>query len=96
MKRLSHVARRRRRVAIDAAMAVVIVVLIVQMWLLTATLESFLAGHHSAALPGLLVSSGLFAVCVFLYRLVLRIDKMPERADQPGRPGPWFIGRARS
>lgn len=87
-------ARRRRRVAIDAAMVLVILVLMVQMWLLTATLESYLAGHHGVALPGLLSSIVLFTVCVFLYWLVLRIDKMAERTDQTPRSnaGPWRIG----
>ena len=93
MTRLSGPARRRRRVAIDAAMAMVIMVLMVQMWLLTATLESYLAGHHGVALPGLLLSIGLFGVCVFLYRMVLRIDRMKEREQVEGaRPGPWRIG----
>ena len=39
MRGLSNPARRRRRVAIDAAMVMIILVLMVQMWLLTATLE---------------------------------------------------------
>lgn len=86
-------ARRRRRVAIDAAMALVILVLMVQMWLLTATLESYLAGHTGVALPALLSSLGLFCICVFLYRLVLGIDRLPERdgAEQRHGPGPWRI-----
>jgi hypothetical protein len=80
-------------VAIDAAMAMVIMVLMVQMWLLTATLESYLAGHHGVALPGLLLSIGLFGVCAFLYRMVLRIDRMKEREQvEGGRHGPWRIG----
>jgi Na+-driven multidrug efflux pump len=93
VSRLSSPARRRRRVAIDAAMVMVILVLMVQMWLLTATLESYLAGHRDAALPGLLSSLTLFGVCVFLYRLVLKVDRLPERVESPHRhgPGPWRI-----
>ena len=93
MNRLSGPARRRRRVAIDAAMVMVVLVLMVQMWLLTATLESYLAGHRDAALPGLLASATLFGVCVFLYRLVLKVDRLPEREDSPQRhgPGPWRV-----
>ena len=87
-------ARKRRRVAIDAALVMVILVLTVQMWLLTATLESYLAGHHDVALPGFLLSLALFGLCVFFYRLVLRIDRMKERAQasEGPRPGPWRIG----
>jgi hypothetical protein len=94
MNGLPSPGRRRRRVAIDAAMVLVILVLMVQMWLLTATLESYLAGHHGVALPGFLSSIVLFGVCAFLYWLVLRIDRMPERTDRipPSGAGPWRIG----
>lgn len=85
-------ARRRRRVAIDAAMLFVVVLLMVQMWLLTATLESFLAGHSDVALPGLLTSLVLFAACFALYRLVIRLDRAPEPDELPERSGPWVIG----
>jgi Na+-driven multidrug efflux pump len=87
-------ARRKRGVAVDAAMVMVILVLMVQMWLLTATLESYLAGHHSVALPGFISSLLLFGVCAFFYWLVLRIDRMKEREPPPDdmRSGPWQIG----
>ena len=91
--RLSGLARRRRRVAIDAAMVIVIVVLIVQMWLLTATLEAYLAGHHDVVLPAFVASCVLFGVCALLYRLVLSVDRLTEPEEQTGtaRPGPWQI-----
>jgi hypothetical protein len=94
MKGTSNFGRRRRRVAVDAAMVMVILVLMVQMWLLTATLESYLAGHHGVALPGLLSSITLFGFCAFLYRLVLRIDRTPGRDQESGTSGagPWRIG----
>ncbi|HEX9296558.1 MAG TPA: DUF6755 family protein [Polyangiaceae bacterium] len=43
-------------------------------WLLTASLESYLAGHDEAALPGAIVSGVLFAACVALYLFVVRVD----------------------
>ena len=95
MKAISNPARRRRRVAIDAAMVLVILVLVVQMWLLTASLESSLAGHHGVAVPALLSSLALFAICWFLYRLVLRIDRLQDPDDAAAgaaMPGPWRIG----
>jgi len=86
--------RRRRRSAIDAAMACVIVLLIVQMWLLAATLESFLAGHRGVAAPAFAVSAGLFLVCGALYGLVMRLDRS-RTPDEPPRSssGPWQIGQ---
>jgi uncharacterized protein DUF6755 len=60
--------------AIDAAMVLIVVLLIVQIWLLSATLESFLAGHRAAAIPGAIISGVLFAACLGLYLFVARID----------------------
>jgi hypothetical protein len=65
--------------AIDGAMALIVILLIVQIWLLSATLESYLAGHREAALPGAIISGLLFAACVALYRFVDRIDSDVRR-----------------
>jgi len=75
--------RARRRTVIDAAMFLVVILLITQMWLLTATLESYLAGHISVTLPGMLVSALLFAGCLGLYRVVATADEEPQ--DGPER-----------
>lgn len=74
-------------------MVFVIIVLIVQMWLLFASLEAFLAGNTAPALPALL-ASGVLCLCSFgLYRLVMRLDRSPE--PDTGAPrsvhGPWDI-----
>ncbi|HTL16222.1 MAG TPA: DUF6755 family protein [Patescibacteria group bacterium] len=65
--------------AIDGALALITILLIVQMWLLTATLESYLAGHHGVALPGAIISGVLFLICAALYLFVRRVD-----ADERG------------
>lgn len=91
MMRPGPAARRRRRVAVDAAMFFVVVLLMVQMWLLTAALESLLAGHGEVALPAFLVSLALFAACASLYWLVVRLDRAPEPDDRPPQTGPWAI-----
>jgi hypothetical protein len=61
--------------AINGALALIAVLLIVQMWLLTATLESFLAGHHEGALPAMIVSCLLFLACFGLYRFIAGVDR---------------------
>jgi hypothetical protein len=71
--------QRRGLTAIDGALALVGVVLIVQMWLLTATLEAWLGGHHDGALPGAIVSAILFAASFGLYRFVVRVDRQSRR-----------------
>ena len=60
--------------AIDGALALIALLLIVQMWLLTATLESYLAGHHEVVLPAAIISGLLFLLCAGLYLFVHRID----------------------
>lgn len=60
-------------VAIDGALALIAVLLIVQMWLLSATLESFLAGRRSVVLPAALVSFGICGACIALAAFVRRI-----------------------
>jgi hypothetical protein len=71
--------QRRGLTAIDGAMVLIVLLLIVQMWLLTATLESYLAGHHEAAIPGAIISAILFAACLALYLFVDRIDSEIRR-----------------
>lgn len=61
-----------RLTLIDGAMALIFVLLVVQVWLLSATLDAFLAGHLDAALPGVIASGLLFLGCVVLYRFVSR------------------------
>lgn len=76
--------------AIDGALALIALLLIVQIWLLTATLESYLAGHHEAALPAAVISGALFLICGALYVFVVRIDsearqnRQTERERAPG------------
>ena len=90
---MNPLERRRRRAAIDAAMACVVVLLIVQMWLLTATLESYLAGHHHVAGIAFAVSAALFLACGGFYLLVIRLDRA-RTPDEPPRSeaGPWRMG----
>src|SRR5690349_7679471 len=62
-------------VAIDGAMALIAILLIVQIWLLTATLEAYLAGHASAVLPGAIFSGLIFAACLTLSLFIDRLDR---------------------
>jgi hypothetical protein len=60
--------------AIVGAMSLIAVLLMVQVWLLSATLESFLEGNRDAALPGAIFSGLMFLVCLALYSFVDRVD----------------------
>ena len=65
--------------AIDGAMVLIVVLLVVQIWLLSATLESYLAGHSEAAVPGAIISGILFLACLGLYMFVDRVDSEIRR-----------------
>ena len=64
---------------IAGAMALIAVLLIVQIWLLSATLESFLAGNHKSAMPAAVFSGLMFIVCLGLYAFVDRVDLQVRR-----------------
>ncbi len=68
--------------ALDGALSLIAVLLVVQMWLLTATLETFLAGHDDAALPGAILSGLLFAAGFGLYRSIATIDRATGGEDR--------------
>ncbi len=73
--------QRRGLTAIDAIAALVVILLVVQIWLLSATLDSYLAGHTETALPGAIVSGLLCAACFVMYGFVRRVDRdaRPDR-----------------
>lgn len=83
--------RRRGLTSIDGAVALMVVLLIVQMWLLTATLNAALAGDSGVALPAALVAAVLFAGCLALYLFVERVDAA-VRGPRSEVPGPTSEG----
>ncbi len=73
--------RRGGATAIDGAIALIAILLVIQMWLLTATLESYLAGHPESILPAALISGILFAACSGLFLFIRRIDVEVRSTD---------------
>ena len=75
MASLERYKQRRGLVAIDAAIALIVILLIAQIWLLSATLETFLAGLTGAVLPAAIVSGVAFSGCLAVDVFVTRIDQ---------------------
>jgi F0F1-type ATP synthase assembly protein I len=75
MANLERSKQRRGLVAVDGAMALIVILLIFQIWLLSATLETFLAGHTGAVLPSAIFSGLVFLGCVALDLFVMRVDR---------------------
>ena len=74
MEPQNRTTHRHGLMAIDGALALIAILLIIQMWLLTATLDSYLAGHTEVVLPAAIVSGVLFLACAGLHLFVRRID----------------------
>ena len=55
-------------------MSLIVILLIVQIWLLSAALESFLGGKLHTALPAAIFSGVMFLICLGLYAFVDRVD----------------------
>jgi predicted Co/Zn/Cd cation transporter (cation efflux family) len=70
--------------AIAGAMGLIAVLLIVQVWLLSAALESFLEGNHHTALPAAIFSAIMFAICFALYLFVDRVDSEVHHSRDEG------------
>lgn len=68
--------------AIDGAIALIAILLVVQMWLLTATVEAFLAGHQEPVAPAAVLSLLLFAGCFALYLFIERVDRASRKPSR--------------
>ena len=75
MADLERYKQRRGLVAINGAMTLIVIFLVAQVWLLSATLETFLAGHTGAVLPAAIFSGLAFLGCMALNLLVTRVDQ---------------------
>jgi hypothetical protein len=69
--------------AIDGAMSLIVILLMVQIWLVSATLNAYLAGFDEAVLPGAIISGLLFLGCAGLNRFVGGVER--RSAPHPGR-----------
>jgi hypothetical protein len=80
MANLELSKQRRGLVAIDGAMALTVILLVVQIWLLSATLETFLAGHSGAVVPAAIFSGLIFSGCLALDFFVTRVDQESRKS----------------
>ena len=69
-----QVLQKRGLGAIDGAMALILILLIIQVWLVSATLNAYLAGFDETVLPGAIISGALFLGCFALYRFVAGVE----------------------
>ena len=59
---------------LSGIVAIVVLIVVLQLWLLTATMDAYLGGDRAAALPAAAVSAACFLLIVGLLRYVYRLD----------------------
>ena len=79
MANLERSKQRRGLVAIDGAITLIVILLIVQIWLLSATVETFLAGHTGAVRPAAIFSGLVFLGCLALDLFVTQVDQQSRK-----------------
>lgn len=60
---------------VQGMLAFVLILVIMQLWLLTATMNAYLGGDDTVVWPAAFASIGCFALCVGLVRYLRRLDQ---------------------
>jgi hypothetical protein len=71
--------------AISGAMSLIAILLIVQIWLLSAALESFLAGNLKSSIAAAVFSGAMFLTCLGLYAFIDRVDSEVHESRNEAR-----------
>jgi hypothetical protein len=74
MSRPSRFARSQRMTIVNAMLLFVVVLVVVQLWLLTATVNAYLGGDEAIVMPAAAVSLVCFALNAGLLRYLYRLE----------------------
>jgi len=67
-------SRHERTVIVTGILCVVLTLVLMQLWLLTATMNAWLGGDHSIVWPAAFASGGCFLLCSGLLWYLYRLD----------------------
>ncbi len=67
-------SRAQRMTIVNGILVLVVLIVILQLWLLTATMNAFLGGHAAVAVPALLASLVCLGLNAGLLRYLYRLD----------------------
>ena len=73
-------SREQRVTVIHGMLIFVLIVVVLQLWLLTATMNAWLGGDDSIVWPAAAVSAACLALNVGLFRYLVRIERAKGRA----------------
>lgn len=74
MSRVPRFARSQRMTIVNGMLVFVILIVILQLWLLTATVNAYLGGDRAIVVPAALASAACFALNAGLLWYLLRLD----------------------
>lgn len=80
-------SRAERRTMIYGILSVVVVIVLMQLWLLTATMNAYLGGDDRVALPAALASFVCFGLNAGLLWYLYAIQRAARGSDDNPRPG---------
>jgi len=72
--RRSHFARSQRATINAGILSIVLIIVILQLWLLTATMDAYLGGDDAIVLPAALASLACFGLIAGLFRYWRRLE----------------------
>jgi uncharacterized protein DUF6755 len=75
-------SRQQKMTIVYGILSIVLIIVVLQLWLLTATMNAFLGGEESVILPAAIAS----VVCFLLNAGLLRYIYLMERGERPSRP----------
>jgi hypothetical protein len=67
-----QLTREQRTTAVSGILCFVLILVVVQLWLLTATMNAYLGGDDAIVWPGLIASAACLALNLGLLRFLLR------------------------
>lgn len=75
MKRRQHYNRHQRTTIIYGILCIVVIIVVLQLWLLTATMNAFLGGDDSVLWPAAFASLGCLALNAGLLWYLYRMER---------------------
>lgn len=74
MKPERRLVRRQRLTIVNALLLIVILIVVLQLWLLTATMNAYLGGDDTVAIPAALASLACLGLNLGLLRYLARLE----------------------
>lgn len=74
-------SREQRAIIVYGMLFFVLIVVVLQLWLLTATMNAFLGGDQSIVWPAAAASAACFALNLGLFRYLVRVERTRRGSD---------------